>query len=85
MIGRSPRQTVRQPLVREKATDEQGNLYETTIWKVPVSSKYCEASAIGWLSSGAGKTRRQCFTITTTPRVIIGISASAKNLMNSGA
>jgi Family of unknown function (DUF6516) len=42
MIGRSPRQTVRQPLVREKATDEQGNLYETTIWKVPVSSKYCE-------------------------------------------
>jgi hypothetical protein len=29
-------------LFHEKATDEQGNLYEAIIWRVPLSGKYPE-------------------------------------------
>lgn len=29
-------------LVQERGTDEQGNLYELVIWRVPVSPRQCE-------------------------------------------
>ena len=40
--GMGGRRRVGQCLFHEKVTDEQGDLFEAIIWKVPVSSKYSE-------------------------------------------
>ncbi len=68
MGDRSRRREGGQLLLREKAADERGNLYEATIWKVPASSRYREGIRYRLAFIRRGEAHRQYFEDNHHPK-----------------
>jgi hypothetical protein len=65
-------------LVREKGTDEKGNLYELVVWRVPVTVVIRRACVIALRSFGLVRRSRLCFTIIITRRAITDTFAARR-------
>ncbi len=59
-------------ILREKTTDEYGNIRELVIWKCGQAAANLRESDTAWHSSAVAKGQRQCCTTTIIPKDTIG-------------
>jgi hypothetical protein len=85
MGARRGRQGRARYLFREKDTDEDGNLTEAVIWRVPVSTSYPEGVRYRLAFIGQRNTRPLSFTTTITRRVTIATFAERRGLTDFAA